>query len=926
MQRFGRISTLAFIFCAVASSTPVDAWAASQDNNVEWDGVLSDTTANFVSPMVFDPGDTLTLSIRVRADDLTGAACRVYFSGIDRTEIFAMSRTEDGVIFDRWSATFEVPQGTTALWYRFSLTDGSDTDWYDAGAADDPWSYRGMSEDGREFLDFQLIPGFATPAWSQEAIYYQIFPDRFYDGNPDNDRLYPDDCFWYLDYAPLCRDDSCPGYASQCASHGVEVPEDYEKNCAFHTDWSEPPNDGPCDFYGGDLEGIEAKLDYLEALNASAIYLNPIFRSQSNHKYDVQDYDTVDPRFGGWSAADALSSAVKARGLHLIADGVFNHEADLGLHYNGWGNFTYDPDNGQVDGYDFFPDTCGAYEEEFLNDHASNWTDCSSDYSDWFKIWIGDDIYDIDRDGDETEPAAHTCGWYGFEFMPEIDYKSPSNPDSGARTWLYGGSNAANPFVAAASLAGRWLADGQVLGRGFDGWRLDVPDNAGYFNNDSDGDCSRTTNDASIWRGFRKAVKAIDADKVVIGEIWTDATNTGEVNWLAGDTFDGVMNYHFFAMPMSCFIAGVGVHNEASECADYADLSLNSSTSVDSLDAWLATQRRLYPAPAYFSSQNLLSSHDTARFMSRVGGDSAKLREAMIFQMTLPGAPMIYYGDEVGLQGATNEQGRAPFPWDAVATEGSAEAEMLAFSQGVTCVRRAYGALSTGSMLTLWTNNAQRTYGYGRFDDEARIAVALNNDASTHTLNLEVYRLEILNGTTMVDVLTGAEYTVADGVVSLGVPAHAGAVLVPSDIADRGLGCLAGNAPPVADAGEDVSACVGEGVVLSAAGSSDPDGDELSFLWYDAAGNVVGNNVNLILNDLDVGDYVYTVDVSDGVYTDSDSVAVRIEECCSGCDCPSAAPFSRGAGFVLPVGWAILLLSARRRTFSKRADERAWRG
>lgn len=892
-----RISTLLL----TALLAPV-AEAASADNNVEWDGVFSDTTANFVTPATPVAGSPLTIKLRAKAGDLTGALVRIWISGPNMEQRLPLTKASAGTRFDLWSAQLTVPGTATHMYFRFEATDGTDTDYYDAGAPADAWSVRGMSDDYRgDDYNFKLVVGQDAPAWSKTAVGYQIFPDRFNDGVSSNNVLFPDDCFWYLDYAPA------DPIAVECAGYTVpKASGSQTKFCENHESWSETPNGGPCDFFGGDLQGITQKLGYLKDLGVDQVYLNPIFRSPSNHKYDTMDYDDVDPRFGGTAAAQSLTAAAADAGMYVVADGVFNHGSDLGKQYNGWLNYANTA--GTLSGVDAYPSSCGAWEDQYSKK-------CSSSYNDWFKIWSGTDQYDVDRDGDKSESAAHTCGWYGFEFMPDFDYKSFSAaPNSSARKWLYGGTAASDPTSAKGSVAGKWLVDGGALTSGFDGWRLDVPDNAGYFTNSTAGDCSKTANDTSIWKGFRSAVKTVGKDRLIIGEIWTDATRNSGVDYTSG-TFDGVMNYHYFGMPMSCFITGVGVHNDGSECTnDYAALTLGKASAVDALDSHLATGRRVYPAPFYMSSWNILSSHDTARFVSRAGGDTGKYKTAALFQATLPGAPMIYYGDELGVTGANNELGRATFPWTSLDNAASPQALLRETVRSLMCVRSAYPALATGSFVTLWTNNTEKTYGYGRFDAQDRIAVAINNDGVARTVKLPVDRLDVAEGARLVDVLTGQVYTVASGSVTVSAPARGGVILVDESRSSTGRACMDRNDAPSATAA-DVTIKEGEVAVLDGSGSSDPEGAALSYLWTDAAGAEVGTVPVVQVTDLPIGTYSYRLTVKDGVYTSVTGVTVTVQSASGGCSTSSGRSGSGWAGLAVVVlaGMGGLFSSARRR-------------
>ena len=843
--------------------------AAKADNNVEWDGIAGDTTAQFVNPVTPVAGQAFTVRARAYANDLTSAKARVWLaipgaSGGGQEQYLTLSKSASGPgnTFDLWSGTLTVPTGTTQIYWRFELTDGSKTAYYDAGAAADNTLYRGVSDTNRgDFNSFTAVVGFKTPTWAQSAVWYQVFPDRFYNGSATNDRLNPDDQLWYLNWAPEgVTPGTCDGNVAG--------------NCELHAAWAANPT-GPCDFFGGDLNGVTAKLGYIEDLGATSIYLNPVFRSRSNHKYDTMDYTSVDPRFGGDSALEELVQGAHDRNMEVILDGVFNHASDVSQYYNAWPDLTQDL---------YYPASTGAWEELFKQQGPSTW-------STWFKTWSGQDTYDVDRDCNKTEGALRTCGWYGFEFMPNLDYKSDTN--SAPRKWLYGGTSASSQNTAAASIAGMWVenrAQGGKMMEGADGWRLDVPDNAGYATNTTAGNCDWRSNDESLWTGFRTAVKTVNPDAYITGEIWRNANpSDGSPNWLANNTFDGVMNYYFFGMPMTCYLNGSGVHeaqgdSTSAECVDaYAGLKKGNAADLDNLDDHLALMRRVYPAGAYMASQNLLSSHDTARFISRKGANLDTLKNAFYFQATLPGAPMVYYGDEIGLTGGNDPLNRKTYPWGTEGTDPAKTTRELL--RKLLCIRNNFPALSTGSWLTIAANSAEDTLGFARWTDNSTVVVAINSGDASRSVRLPVNRLGIADGTVLVDLVSGTSATVSAGSVTVSVAAHAGVILVDTSAASAADVCSFSNQAPTADAGDDFSVPDSEAIVLDGSASVDPDGDNLTYVWTNEAGGVLGSGATITLPPSAAGTYTYLLTVSDGELDDTDDVTVTVTATCSGCNC-----------------------------------------
>ena len=291
-----------------------------------------------------------------------------------------------------WSYAFTTPSTPSIVNYDFRVRIGRKTLWYgDDGSADTLLGGTGVTsaQEGIPFAITAFAPSFTTPAWEQGAVVYSIFPDRFRNGDPSND---------------YCR----PGSTTGC-------PVFYGDSSAIgHATWNEPVLSPPpwnVDFFGGDLEGIQQKLDYLQSLGVNAIWLNPIFTARSNHRYDTADYMHVDPALGGDAAFASLAAAAKAHGIRLILDGVFNHASSDSLYF---------------DRYHRYP-TDGACEST------------SSPYRSWFQIMGSTPCTDTDYKG-----------WGGLSELPVFNHD-----DAGATTLLFG-------------VAKTWL------GAGAGGWRLDA--------------------------------------------------------------------------------------------------------------------------------------------------------------------------------------------------------------------------------------------------------------------------------------------------------------------------------------------------------------------------------------------------------------------------------------------------------------------
>lgn len=386
---------------------------------------------------------------------------------------------------------------------------------------------RGRSRARRPSSRAEAVRFSTPPDWVADAVFYQIFPDRFR------------------------------------TSTRVEKPANLEP-------WGAPPTRNG--FQGGDLYGIAEGLDYLCDLGITALYLNPIFTSASNHRYHPYDWLTVDPLLGGDEAFRTLLAEAHDRGIRIILDGVFNHAS------RGFWPFHHILENG--------PD---------------------SPYIDWF-IVKGFPLHAY-----EPSQAPNYEAWWGLHALPKLNIANPE-----VRAYLF---RAIEHWTRA----------------GIDGWRLDVPTEIG---------------DPSFWREFRDRVRAIAPEAYIVGEIWDE-----RLEWLAEDRFDALMNYPFARRALGFFARDLD-----------PELRLNRRT-VDRLNApamlrEIIAQATTCPHATVCSQLNLLSSHDTPRFLTQTGGDHRALWLATLLQMTLPGTPCVYYGDEVGLEGGDDPACRGAFPWD----------------------------------------------------------------------------------------------------------------------------------------------------------------------------------------------------------------------------------------------------------------------
>ena len=457
-----------------------------------------------------------------------------------------------------------------------------------------------------------------TPDWVKDAVFYQIFPDRF--------------------------------RRSDRAGGGVAFEE-----------WGAPPT--PHGFKGGDLFGIVEKLDYLCELGVNAIYLNPIFASASNHRYHTYDYFRVDPLLGGNEALRELLDASHARGVRVILDGVFNHAG------RGFWQFHHVLENGAdspyVDWFHFHPQRLSR------EAHFAPYPDPESQR----RLQAGESSYD----------AIGYGAWWNLPALPKFNTNTPA-----VREFLL-------------DVAVHWIEFG------IDGWRLDVPEEI---------------EDPEFWREFRRRVKGANPDAYIVGEIWEEAAS-----WLEGDQFDAVMNYPVMAASLGFF----GGNNLDLDLAR-TPCSLRHVRRLDAEEFSSQIERILsvYDPAVTAVQLNLIDSHDTPRFLSCVKGDIDALRMAILFLATIPGAPCIYYGDEIGLEGGADPDCRRAFPWET----GRWNAALLEDVKRFVRLRREHPVLRHGSFRVLYAS--EDVFVYLRQLDDEVILVGFNVGSETRSVDVEL--------------------------------------------------------------------------------------------------------------------------------------------------------------------------------------------
>ena len=468
-----------------------------------------------------------------------------------------------------------------------------------------------------------------TPDWVKDAVFYQIFPDRF------------------------------------AKSERVPKPSNLEP-------WDSPPT--AYGFKGGDLLGVAERLDYLQELGITAIYFNPIFQSAANHRYHTHDYYQVDPILGGNEAFRELLDAAHARGIRVVLDGVFNHAS------RGFYQFNHTLENGAASPYlDWF-----HFDEERLRAGEP------------LNAYPDSEEKRLARSQGSLKGLGYQA-WWDLPALPKLNTDTPA-----VRSFIF-------------DVARHWIEFGA------DGWRLDVP---------------HEIDDDEFWREFRRVVKTANPEAYIVGEIWFDAQR-----WLQGDQFDAVMNYIFNRACLG-FFGGERLDTNQRP-GGYELRPLSAVQFADAIDNTLA----LYDWEVTLAQLNLLSSHDVPRFLTLVQGDKAALKLATLFQMTFPGAPCVYYGDEIGMEGNHDPDSRRAFPWD----EARWDHDLLAFFRRAIALRHQHPALRRGRYLRLHADDQRGVYAFARQGDEETLVVVLNNNSSDYDLDVPVRDL-LADGTILHDL------------------------------------------------------------------------------------------------------------------------------------------------------------------------------
>ena len=662
--------------------------------------LFCDGTEGYVYPPEPKESELVTFRFRTAKDDVDRVGL------VTSADTYVMEKECTQGEFDYY--TFETRLGEEPFRYCFEVQSGTEKYYY---------GRCGISREILEYYNFVVVPGFSTPDWAKGAVMYQIFTDRFYNGDKSND-VETNEYYYIGDYSQRV------------------------------TNWDKyPANMGVREFYGGDLQGVMDKLDYLQDLGVEVVYFNPLFVSPSNHKYDIQDYDYIDPHYGkivddgGEVLPNGVTDNSQAtkykkrttdlknleasnelfiklveelhrRGMKVILDGVFNHCGS----FNKW----MDRERIYEGEEDYEP---GAY------------VSADSPYRSYFRFF---------KEGPENWPYnGNYDGWWGHDTLPKLNYEDSVKLENYI---LYIGR--------------KWVSPPYNV----DGWRLDVAADLGRSNEYNH----------EFWQKFRRAVKDANPNALILAEHYGDPSD-----WLKGDEWDTVMNYDAFMEPVTWFLTGMEKHSDEAR----EELLGNIDNFIGSMAHHMSNML----TPSLQVAMNELSNHDHSRFLTRtnhmvgrvehLGPEAANeyvnkavMREAVVMQMTWVGAPTVYYGDEAGVCGFTDPDNRRTYPW------GHEDKELIAFHRDIIAVHKSSPALMHGSYKMLVAEH--NLICYGRFCEDDVVIVVINNGDDERRVNIPAWQTGLTSHDDVEQVLVTYDggysterlgYSVPGGYLDLGL-------------------------------------------------------------------------------------------------------------------------------------------------------------
>jgi glycosidase len=703
---------------------------ASNDNNIEWNFIHHNSRDdNYRNPGwgtnktgAVPVGTDVTLRIHSAKNDLSSAEIKVWDNTKRVNTFIPMAIISSDENYDYWEGKIVSPNDPSDFYYAFRLKDGSAEAWYGDNTVTSIYEDNRVYQTGGKGVvtsthnsngDYALVfydPDFQTPNWHKNAVGYQIFIDRFYNGDTSNDPVgdgESGDVIWW---------------AWDTNGNGVKDANERDLHVYKQDSWDGVPKGG-YDYFGGDFQGIMQKVDYLNNLGIDFIWFNPFTSAPDNHGYSVDDYRVISPYYGIVAGRDEygrvinnytlsmeffqnFSSTLKDNDISIFYDVVINHVSAQSVYFQRFErDGLFSPSTG-FNTPDRWSDIYGAYENPFL-----------SPYIRWFEFYDYNHNYN---------------SWFGFDHIPTVIFWDKD-----------GDTGALNHFVTGPDNIFDYWMD-----YGVEGFRLDV--NEIY----QDGDNSNRVNKA-----IRDTVKAKNPDAVIIGEIWGRATQ-----WLTGNMNDGTQNMPFRFNTIDWMW---GFYSDEL----YTDL--------------LHTIQENYPREAFESLWVNLGNHDRTRILTALNSNPDKVLVASTLQFGYPGVPVVWYGDEVGVEGLGDPGTRQPYPW------GNENTTMLEHYKKLIHLKKSLPVLANGDFEVL-PDSASGVITFHRYLEGSENDNALiigNRDAQAKLYQLNLSGTNIKPGDILTDLLNNNEtYVVgSNNQLSIALKAHARMML------------FTGISPPVTD-------------------------------------------------------------------------------------------------------------------------------
>ena len=770
----GDLGTGKFVYEAIDKNTNLKAIVHKYDS-LQYFNKLSDSEYEF--------------KIRTQMNDVERAYISIVLHEEDNYEmIYELERYQDKTNgFDYFERIINFGKEAKKLLYYFILEDNGTRAYFNGTTLS--YSKPKRLVVNTTSKDIQL---FNVPNWAKEAIWYNIFPDRFYNGNHYNDPIFNE--FGPEAFKPniLHEQNFVEEYKWEKSNNVISHFDRNRWTSDFReqTIW-EKLGEREIDYslkyarmYGGDLQGIKEKIPYMKELGINAVWLNPVFFSYQNHKYGANDFRHISPDFG------TIKTSGETHGVEINRNNKYGNKSYVDVlgnkattsselkllevnlkgenrGKNGYGE-TEDPatwvwtesDLIMVDLIKEFHKNGirVIFDGVFNHSSSEHWTfnmvladGENSKYKDWYKftdfgqhVQITDDMSDEQAFETLIANRKRTIynAWGGFDSLPEFNTFNQEYKEyifNITRKWMYGpdGKESEN-----------WMEDD-----GIDGWRLDVPN------------CLENQN---FWNEWREVVKGSKKDSYITAELWGNAS--GDIN--GGNKFDTVMNYEWLKTVIGFFI------NQSREGGVRYKLKAQDFFNE------LREKRTWYPYQALQASQNLNGSHDTDRLYSRIVNDVVGrnleegkqlekgyngirpdlasnnhpnttidwrnspikpkdiLKLISIFQMTYIGAPMLFYGDEVGMWGATDPYCRKPMLWKEFlydneknpshinqneVYEQKVDSDLFEWYKKLIRIRLENKTLVYGKFREVFADNERDVIAYERVIEDQLIIVVINN-------------------------------------------------------------------------------------------------------------------------------------------------------------------------------------------------------